>query len=84
MPDQLYGGSRLDFADSVASEIESALRAVRLEAGLGDTPPDEDLRLLFIAIGRGVVAHLRKHEAAFAIRVEAPLPRDTHPTIHTR
>lgn len=84
MPTQLYGGSLTDFADSLAAEIEEALADVRLEAGLDVPPDDDDRRMLFIAIARGVVAHLKKKEAAFAIRVESPLPRDTHPTIATR
>jgi hypothetical protein len=84
MSTQLYGGSLTDFADSLASEIEDALRDVRLEAGLEVPPDDDDRRILFIAIGRGVVAHLQKHEQAFRIHVEGILPLDTTPTIGAR
>ena len=81
---QLYGGSFHDMAGSLADEIEDALRATRLEAGLPAPPDDDDRRILFIAIGRGVVEHLKQNQAAFAIHVEGPLPRDTHPVISRR
>jgi hypothetical protein len=81
---QLYGGSLTDFAGSLADEIEEALRDVRLEAGLDPPPQDEDARMLFIAIGRGVVAHLKKNEQSFAIHVDATLPVDTFPDIKAR
>jgi len=84
MADELFGGSTFDFAGSLAEEIEDAFREVRLENGLDPPPTDDDARMLFIAIGRGVVEHLRKNEGAFAIRVEGPLPDDVHPTIATR
>ena len=84
MANELYGGSTFAFSGSLAQEIENAFRAVRLENGLDPPPEDEDARMLFIAIGRGVVEHLRKNQAAFAIRVEGPLPDDVHPTIATR
>jgi hypothetical protein len=81
---QLYGGSLGDMAGSLAREIEEALRDVRLEAGLEPPPQDEDARMLFIAIGRGVVEHLKANESAFAIRVDGPLPDDVHPVISRR
>jgi hypothetical protein len=81
---QLYGGSMADFAGSLAREIEDAFRDVRLENGLDAPPADDDARMLYIAIGRGVVEHLRKHAAAFTVHVDAPLPVDVHPTISTR
>ena len=81
---QLYGGSLTDFAGSLADEIEDALRAVRREAGLAPPPQDDDARMLFIAIGRGVVAHLKNNERAFAIHVDDDVPLDTFPVIRTR
>jgi hypothetical protein len=81
---QLHGGSLTDFAGSLAGEIEDALRDVRLEAGLDPPPQDEDARMLFIAIGRGVVAHLKKNQDAFAIHVGTTLPVDTFPDIKAR
>ncbi len=81
---QLYGGSFHDMAGSLAREIEDALRDVRLEAGLAPPPDDDDRRMLFVAIGRGVVEHLKRNEDAFAIHVEATLPVDTHPVIRRR
>ena len=81
---QLYGGSLYDFAGSLAADIEDALRDVRSEAGREPPPEDDDRRMLFIAIGRGVVAHLKREQAAFAIHVGTTLPVDTHPTISAR
>jgi hypothetical protein len=81
---QLYGGSMDDFVDSIASEIEDALHDVRAEEGLEPPPDDDDRRMLFVAIGRGVVAHLQKHEQAFRIHVGVTLPVDTTPTIQVR
>jgi hypothetical protein len=81
---QLYGGSLTDFAGSLADEIEEALRDVRREGGLDPPPQDEDARMLFIAIGRGVVAHLKNNQDAFAIHVGTTLPLDTYPQIKAR
>ena len=81
---RLYGGSMDDFEGSLAAEIEDALHDVRLEEGLDAPIADDDRRMLFIAIGRGVVAHLEKNEAAFRIHVAATLPQDTHPDIDVR
>lgn len=81
---QLHGGSLTDFAGSLADEIEDALRDVRREAGLAPPPQDEDARMLFIAIGRGVIAHLQKNQDAFAIHIGATLPLDTFPRIKAR
>jgi hypothetical protein len=81
---QLYGGSLTDFAGSLAGEIEEALQDVRREAGLDPPPQDEDARMLFIAIGRGVVAHLKNNEQAFAIHVDDDVPLDTFPDIKAR
>ncbi len=81
---QLYGGSMTDFAGSLADEIEQALRDVRREAGLAAPPDDDDRRMLFIAIGRGVVAHLKANERAFAIHVGSAVPLDTFPDIRAR
>ena len=81
---QLYGGSLGNMSGSLAREIEDALRDVRLEAGLAPPPEDDDARMLFIAIGRGVIEHLKANQDAFAIRVDGPLPDDTHPVINRR
>ena len=84
MPNQLYGGSLTDFAGSLAEEIEDALRDVRLEAGLDVPPDDDDRRILFIAIGRGIVTHLQQNQEAFRIHLEGTLPIDTTPRIEVR
>lgn len=67
---ELYGGSFTDFVDSMAAEMETALNQVRGEAGLPPLPlGDRDRRILFIAIARGVINHLKKHEVAFQVSV---------------
>jgi hypothetical protein len=81
---RLYGGAMDDFEASLAAEIEDALHDVRLEEGLDPPIADDDRRMLFIAIGRGVIAHLQKNETAFRIHVGATLPQDTHPDIDVR
>jgi hypothetical protein len=70
MPAKLYGGAIEDFADSMAAEMETALNEVRGEEGLSALPTgDQDRRMLFIAIARGVINHLRKKQEAFAVTV---------------
>jgi len=81
---ELYGGSMDDFDSSLAAEIEDALHDVRLEEGLDPPIADDDRRMLFIAIGRGVVEHLRKNANAFTVHVDETLPDNFHPTIATR
>jgi hypothetical protein len=80
----LYGGSLDDFAGSMAADIEDALRDVRAEEGLDAPGDDDNRRILFVAIARGVISHLHANQAAFRIHVEAPLPRDTTPQIQVR
>ncbi len=77
MVNELYGGSLGDFAGSMAHEIEKALDEVRVEAGYKalpdpDTADKDDLknrRILFIAIARGVINHLKQNEGAFQLNV---------------
>ncbi len=77
MAGELYGGSLNDFADSMAQEIEKALDEVWTEADLPPLPDPatankQDLnnrRILFIAIARGVLRHLQKHQDSFQITV---------------
>jgi hypothetical protein len=79
---QLYGGTLADFdtSDNMAREIEAALASFRLAAppvGAGITqalPSGEnanDMRLLFVAIARGVIQHLVKNPGAFQVTVES-------------
>lgn len=69
---ELYGGSLGDspLVESMAAEMEAALNQVRGEADLPPlTPGDRDRRILFIAIARGVINHLKKNETAFQVSV---------------
>lgn len=72
MADELYGGSLGSFADSMADEIEQALNAVRKEAGMEPLPTSDakDRHILFVAIARGVINHLKAKEKAFQIKVD--------------
>jgi hypothetical protein len=42
---------------------------------------EEDLQLLFIAIARGVINHLKANEQAFAVNVDGTHPASGFPTI---
>lgn len=71
----LYGGTISDFdsADNMAKEIENALAAVRAANGITQHLPKDDnakdMRMTFIAIATGVINHLKKNPAAFAVQV---------------
>jgi hypothetical protein len=78
---QLYGGTLGDFdsSDNMAKEIEMAFDCIRhadppVGAGIKQALPSgqnaNDMRLLFIAIARGVIQHLVKNPAAFQVTVE--------------
>ena len=84
MGSQLYGGSLgAAFAGSMAAEIDAAFTAVRAQAGKDPLPEEstEDLQLLFIAIARGVITHLKANEQAFAVQVDGTHPASGFPTI---
>ena len=85
MANKLYGGSISDFTDSMAEEIETALNQVRVEEGLEALAlGDKDRRMLFIAIARGVINHLKKKEQAFQVHVDGTHPADGFPTIDVK
>ena len=67
---RVYAGTLADFDDSLAEEIEIAMAA--LSGPLPSAPPKlvEDRRKLFIAIARGVINHLKKHQAAVEITLD--------------
>lgn len=66
----IRGGTGDTYPGSMAQAIEQALDDVRGEHGLAPLPADgrEDRRMLFMAIARGVVAHLAANDDAFVIR----------------
>lgn len=85
MAHELYGGSLADFEDSMAEEIEQALNAVRAEEGMEPVPPGKrDMRMLFIAISRGVINHLKKNEQAFQVSVDGVHPAQGFPEIQVK
>jgi hypothetical protein len=64
----LYGGSFENYAGSMAQAIETALNDLRQERGLDPLPAgDLDRQILFIAIARGVINHLKANEQAFNV-----------------
>lgn len=75
MADQLYGGTLFDFdvTDNMARAIEDAYRQMRLSAGITEPLPSgsnaADMRLLFLAIARGVIQHLAAHPEALQVKV---------------
>ena len=76
----LYGGRLGDFdsSDNMAKAIEDAYRFIRntnppTGAGLDQDLPKgsdaQDMRLLFLAIARGIIAYLAAHPTAFQVQV---------------
>lgn len=67
----LKAGSVADFANSLAADMEQAMRDEWL--AVKNTPlPDageKDRRLLLVAIARGLFTFLKNHEDALALRI---------------
>jgi hypothetical protein len=77
--DFLYAGTLADFdtTDNMAKEIENAYAEVRkIEGGYSEPPftsdNAKDLRMLFIAVARGMINYLHKHPQAFQVNVQEP------------
>ena len=80
MATHLYGGTLADFdtSDNMAKAIEEAFDCIRkapapigagYTADLPKGPNAQDMRLLFIAIARGVIWYLAQHPHAFRVQV---------------
>jgi hypothetical protein len=73
--DSLHGGNfdDADTADTIAAEIRQALIEVRANAGITQPLPTgenaQQMNILFAAIGRGVLNHLKKHPNAIQVSV---------------
>jgi hypothetical protein len=73
--DSLHGGNfdDADTADTIAAEIRQALVEVRANAGITQPLPTgenaQQMNILFAAIGRGVLNHLKKHPSAIQVNV---------------
>lgn len=82
-------GTLDDFGGSMAEEIESQLNAGLIADGLpalpmDDTPERRDRRRLFVAIARGVVHHLKTHQADLAVGyLDDGIPLNSHVTLAT-
>jgi hypothetical protein len=82
MSDHLYGGTLFDFdtTDNMAKAIEDAYRQMRISAGITQALPTgldaQDMRILFLAIARGVIAHLAAHPEAFEVEVNLDVNGD--------
>ena len=66
------GGQAPDFAGSMAAAMESALNVLLDAEGRPRVPTDDstetrDRRIMFLAIARGIVAHLAANEDAFRV-----------------
>lgn len=88
-PVQLHAGTLADFDDSMAKEIEDALNQLHITNGLPPLPSTPDSvvrvrRLLFIAIARGVINHLKEKEQAFHIEFDTAPHVSTTPDIDVR
>jgi hypothetical protein len=80
MGTELYGGTLGDFdsSDNMAKEIETAFAAMRQAAGITQPLPSgssaQDMRIMFLAIARGVIQHLANNPQAFQVKVsDGPL-----------
>jgi hypothetical protein len=80
MGSQLYGGTLGDFdsSDNMAKEIENAFAAMRAAAGITEALPTginaQDMRIMFLAIARGVIQHMANNPNAFQVQVsDGPL-----------
>ncbi|MCA3624584.1 MAG: hypothetical protein IOC52_10455 [Methylobacterium sp.] len=65
-------GTLDDFSGSMAKAIEDQLNTMLINDGLPGLPMDNDAetrdrRRLFVAIARGVVAHLHAHETSLKV-----------------
>lgn len=71
--DKLYAGNFNDFADSMAGEMETAFSELLAEKGKAplDSKGQDDRRMLFIAIARGVIRHLQNKQTSFVVQVPA-------------
>jgi hypothetical protein len=69
MADELKGGSKNPFSDSLAEMIETELDNVRTQYDLNPLTPEnkEDLRPLLLGISRGIVRYLGENPGAFII-----------------
>lgn len=82
-------GTLDDFAGSMAAEMEAQLNASLIADGLpalpmDDTPERRDRRRLFVAIARGVVRHLKQHQADLNIAyLDDAVTRHTNVTLAT-
>lgn len=77
MGNQLYGGTLGDFdsSDNMAREIQNAFVAMRAAAGITEPLPTginaQDMRIMFLAIARGVIQHMANNPTAFQVQVSA-------------
>lgn len=75
MGNQLYGGTLGDFdsSDNMAREIQNAFVAMRASAGITEPLPTglnaQDMRIMFLAIARGVIQHIANNPTAFQVQV---------------
>jgi hypothetical protein len=87
MPTQLYAGSLGNFTTeaSMARAIEDALAQLIGPLPAEPTALVNDRRLLFIAIARGVINHLKSREAAFRLEFDVgPVHVSANPNIDVR
>ena len=70
----LKSGSVADFNNSMAEAIQQAFINEWPTIMKGDAPPPSDqMKLLFIAVAKGVVQHLTAHAEAFVVKPQTEL-----------
>ena len=80
MANELKGGSKNSFSDSLAEMIEIELDNVRAQYGLEALTSEnkEDLRPLMLGISRGIVRYLGENPGAFVISESSVGGHDPH------
>lgn len=69
--------------NTMAQEIDKALNALRVGKGLSALPGGKDAtdrRMLFIAIAKGVIAHLKQNQTSLSVHVD-PTTHDGNVTV---
>jgi hypothetical protein len=85
MATELYAGTLIAFEGSMAEDIEIALAALMGKLPAAPEQLVADRRKLFIAIARGVIAHLQRNQAALAIDFDVGTEHvATHPDIKVK
>ena len=78
----LKAGTSADFENSMAAAIQGAFKTSWKDVMKTDAPPDSnEMKVLFLAIAKGVIQHLVANKDAFVIKAESSVGGDINFTI---